>query len=165
MNFESQSFDGFERKRFQLRSMEASGRYSSIPISVVISETETGHSSGRVVNRQNNVRSRSVAPTPVALPRCLAFQSSPSKAQSFVASKPCSRTAGSKSCNGGCRLRLLHFFKSSAMVANCSSAASRSSVISWAMIPGAGRLALSSNASSLSQKMSRFTLSRLTRSS
>ena len=32
-----------------------------------------------------------------------------------------------------------HFFRSSAMVANCSRAASRSSVISWAMTSGAGR--------------------------
>ena len=58
-----------------------------------------------------------------------------------------------------------HFFNSSAMVANCSSAASRSSVISWAMISGGGRLADSSSASSFSQKMSRFTLSRLSSSS
>jgi hypothetical protein len=54
---------------------------------------------------------------------------------------------------GGPTRRVLpHFFKSSAMVANCSKAASRSSVISGAMISGAGRLALSSRASSFSQK-------------
>ena len=56
-------------------------------------------------------------------------------------------------------------FKSSAIVANCSRAASRSAVMSAAMISGAGRLALSSSASSFSQKMSRFTLSRLVSSS
>src|ERR1051325_6723407 len=56
-------------------------------------------------------------------------------------------------------------FKSSAMVANCSRAASRSAVMSAAMTSGAGRFALSSSASSFNQKMSRFTLSRLTRSS
>jgi hypothetical protein len=54
----------------------------------------------------------------------------------------------------------VHFFKSSAIVANCSSAASKSAVMSGAMISGAGRLVDSSSASSLSQKMSRFTLSR-----
>jgi hypothetical protein len=56
-------------------------------------------------------------------------------------------------------------FKSPAMAANWSRAASRSMVISWAMIPGGGRLADSSRASSLSQKMSRFTLSRFSSSS
>lgn len=59
----------------------------------------------------------------------------------------------------------LYFFKSSAIVANCSSAASKSSVISCPMISGAGRLVESSNASSFNQKMSRFTLSRLSNSS
>ena len=56
-------------------------------------------------------------------------------------------------------------FKSSAIVANCSSAASRSATMSAAMISGAGRLALSSRASSFSQKMSRLILSRLISSS
>ena len=56
-------------------------------------------------------------------------------------------------------------FKSSAIVANCSSAASRSAVMSAAMISGAARLADSSSASSFSQKMSKFTLSRFISSS
>ena len=49
---------------------------------------------------------------------------------------------------------------SSAMLANCVRAACRFSVISRASTSGAGRVALSSRASSLSQKMSRFILSR-----
>ena len=57
------------------------------------------------------------------------------------------------------------YFKSSAMVANCSNAASRSAAMSVAMTSGAGKFAESSNASSFSQKMSRFTLSRLISSS
>jgi hypothetical protein len=58
-----------------------------------------------------------------------------------------------------------HDFRSSSMVENCSNAASRSATISVAMMPGAGRLALSSRASSFSQKMSRLALSRLVSSS
>jgi hypothetical protein len=38
-------------------------------------------------------------------------------------------------------VKVLHFFKSSAIVANCSNAASRSSMISRAMTSGAGRFA------------------------
>ncbi len=56
-------------------------------------------------------------------------------------------------------------FSSSAIIRNCSRAASRSSVMSCAMISGAGRFADSSKASSFSQKMSRFTLSRFVSSS
>ena len=59
----------------------------------------------------------------------------------------------------------LYFFKSAAIVANCESAASKSSTISCAITSGSGRLALSSRLSSLSQKMSRLSLSRLVRAS
>jgi hypothetical protein len=51
------------------------------------------------------------------------------------------------------------------MAANCSRAAWRSSTISAAMTSGAGRFADSSSEASLSQKMSRLALSRLTGSS
>lgn|GEM_PF-2760205 len=61
--------------------------------------------------------------------------------------------------------RLIHFRRSSSMAANCSSAACRSSTISAAMTAGSGRLAESSSESSLSQKISRFTLSRFMSSS
>lgn len=61
--------------------------------------------------------------------------------------------------------RFICYFRSSAIVANCSNAASKSFVMSCAMISGAGRLADSSSASSFSQKMSRFILSRFTSSS
>lgn len=44
-----------------------------------------------------------------------------------------------------------HPFKSSSIALNRSNAASRSALLSAAMMPGAGRLALSSRASSLSQ--------------
>src|SRR5438094_8837160 len=44
-----------------------------------------------------------------------------------------------------------HFFKSAAISANCASAACKSSTISWAMISGGGRLALSSKAFILTQ--------------
>lgn len=56
-------------------------------------------------------------------------------------------------------------FRSSSMALKLSRAVSRSAVISPAMRCGAGRLADSSSASSFSQKMSRFTLSRLVSSS
>ena len=46
------------------------------------------------------------------------------------------------------------------MLLNCSSAASKFSAMSAAKISGAGRFSVSSKLSSLSQKMSRFTLSR-----
>jgi hypothetical protein len=55
--------------------------------------------------------------------------------------------------------------RSFAIRRNCSSAASRSSTISWAMMSGLGRLAESSRESSLSQKMSRLALSRVMSSS
>src|SRR5262249_36930468 len=58
-----------------------------------------------------------------------------------------------------------HFFKSAAMAANCCRAASKSSTISAAIISGSGRFALSSSDSSLSQKISRLSLSRLSSSS
>ena len=58
-----------------------------------------------------------------------------------------------------------YFFKSLAISANWASAAWRSSTISAAMTSGSGRLALSSRLSSLSQKMSRLSLSRLVSSS
>jgi hypothetical protein len=51
--------------------------------------------------------------------------------------------------------------RSDAISLNCSSAACRSSMISAAMMSGAGKFAESSRASSLSRKMSRLTLSRL----
>jgi len=63
------------------------------------------------------------------------------------------------------RSEMWSYFKSSAIVANCSSAACKSAVMSAAMTSGAGRFALSSSASSFSQKMSRFTLSSLVSSS
>src|ERR1035441_397194 len=56
------------------------------------------------------------------------------------------------------------FRRSSAISANSSSAACRSSTISAAITSGAGRLAASSRLSSFSQKMSRLALSRLIRS-
>jgi hypothetical protein len=56
--------------------------------------------------------------------------------------------------------RHAHLFRSPAINLNCSSAASRSSTISAARMPGSGRLALSSRLSSFSQKMSRLALSR-----
>ena len=59
----------------------------------------------------------------------------------------------------------LYSAKSSATAANCSSAACRSSTISAARTSGSGRLAVSSNDSSRSQKMSRLTLSRAISSS
>lgn len=46
------------------------------------------------------------------------------------------------------------------MLLNCSSADCRFSVISLAIMSGGGRFAVSSRLSSLSQKMSRFALSR-----
>src|SRR5438445_1537036 len=55
--------------------------------------------------------------------------------------------------------------RSFAMRRNCSKADSRSSTISWAMMSGAGRLSDDSRDSSLSQKMSRLALSRVTNSS
>ena len=55
--------------------------------------------------------------------------------------------------------------RSPAINRNCSSAASRSSTISKAITPGAGRLSLSANESSFSQKMSRLVLSRAISSS
>ena len=55
--------------------------------------------------------------------------------------------------------------RSSAISANSSSAACKSSTISAAITSGAGKLAASSRLSSLSQKMSRLALSRFTRSS
>jgi hypothetical protein len=57
------------------------------------------------------------------------------------------------------------FPRSFAINRNCSSAASKSSTISWAMMSGLGRLAESSSESSLSQKMSRLALSRAMSSS
>src|SRR5690606_9272155 len=54
---------------------------------------------------------------------------------------------------------------SSAIALNCSNAACRSSAISRAITSGGGRLAESSRDSSLSQKMSRLTLSLLSKSS
>jgi hypothetical protein len=51
--------------------------------------------------------------------------------------------------------------RSVAISRNCSRAASRSSTISWARMSGSGRLADPSRLSSLSEKMSRLTLSRL----
>jgi len=53
----------------------------------------------------------------------------------------------------------------SAICRNCSSATSRSAIISVAITSGSGRLALSSKLSSRSQKMSRLTLSRAINSS
>ena len=96
---------------------------------------------------------QTVIPTPVALQFCQNCRGS-------LANLP---RAGSAFPRQACSHS--YFFRSSAMVANCSRAASRSSVISWAMISSAGRFADSSSASSFSQKMSRFTLSRLRRSS
>ena len=55
--------------------------------------------------------------------------------------------------------------KSSAISRNYSKAAWRSSTISTAMTPGSGRFSESSRDSSLSQKISRLALSRLTSSS
>ena len=59
----------------------------------------------------------------------------------------------------------VHFRSSAAIWANCSRAACKSSAISAAMMSGSGRLAESSRLSSFSQKMSRLTLSRFSRSS
>src|SRR3954453_16012804 len=55
--------------------------------------------------------------------------------------------------------------RSSAIAANCASAAWRSCTISTASTSGSGRLALSSKVLSRSQKMSRLTLSRASSSS
>jgi len=54
--------------------------------------------------------------------------------------------------------------KSPAISLNCSSAASRSCTISWAMTSGGGRFSESARLSSFSQKMSRLALSRPTSS-
>src|SRR5581483_4635777 len=63
------------------------------------------------------------------------------------------------------RRHWVHPFSPSAMAENCSRAVCRSSAISWARTSGSGKLSASSSVLSLSQKMSRFSLSRLASSS
>ena len=74
---------------------------------------------------------------------------------------------GSKSsrAGGGSKLVHNHLFRSAAIWENWSRAACKSSAISAAITSGSGRFEESSRLSSFSQKMSRFTLSRLRSSS